>query len=48
MSSLDEIELPLRVGFGSSGGPAFSTEVVGETRIGDYWRRRLTGIYCFA
>jgi uncharacterized protein (TIGR02217 family) len=28
MSSFDEIELPLRVGFGSSGGPAFSTEVV--------------------
>ncbi len=26
--SFDEIELPLRVGFGSSGGPAFSTEVV--------------------
>src|ERR1700735_4381745 len=27
--SFDEIKLPLRVGFGSSGGPAFSTEVVG-------------------
>jgi uncharacterized protein (TIGR02217 family) len=26
--SFDEIELPLRVGFGSSGGPSFSTEVV--------------------
>lgn len=26
--SFDEIRLPLRVGFGSSGGPAFSTEVV--------------------
>jgi uncharacterized protein (TIGR02217 family) len=26
--AFDEIELPLRVGFGSSGGPAFSTEVV--------------------
>src|SRR5271156_1861110 len=26
--SFDEIELPLRVGFGSGGGPAFSTEVV--------------------
>ncbi|HEU0118815.1 MAG TPA: DUF2460 domain-containing protein [Alphaproteobacteria bacterium] len=26
--AFDEIELPLRVGFGSGGGPAFSTEVV--------------------
>jgi uncharacterized protein (TIGR02217 family) len=26
--SFDEIELPLRVGFGSQGGPAFSTEVI--------------------
>lgn len=26
--SFDEIRLPLRIGFGSSGGPAFSTEVV--------------------
>src|SRR5713226_3295616 len=26
--AFDETELPLRVGFGSSGGPAFSTEVV--------------------
>lgn len=26
--AFDEIELPLRVGFGSSGGPAFSTEIV--------------------
>lgn len=28
MSSFDEIQLPLRVEFGSNGGPAFSTEVV--------------------
>jgi uncharacterized protein (TIGR02217 family) len=26
--SFDEIELPLRVGFGSAGGPCFSTEVI--------------------
>lgn len=26
--SFDEIRLPLRVGFGSSGGPAFSTDVI--------------------
>jgi uncharacterized protein (TIGR02217 family) len=26
--AFDEVELPLRVGFGSSGGPAFSTEIV--------------------
>jgi uncharacterized protein (TIGR02217 family) len=26
--SFDEIELPLRVGFGSTGGPAFSTDIV--------------------
>ncbi len=26
--AFDEIQMPLRVGFGSSGGPAFSTEVV--------------------
>ena len=26
--SFDEIELPLRVGFGSKGGPNFSTEII--------------------
>ena len=26
--AFDEIELPLRVGFGSSGGPSFSTEII--------------------
>ena len=26
--SFDEIEIPLRIGFGSSGGPAFSTEII--------------------
>ncbi len=27
-ATFDEIELPLRVGYGSSGGPSFSTEIV--------------------
>lgn len=35
--SFDEIQFPLRVGFGSTGGPAFSTEVV--TIDGGYERR---------
>lgn len=35
--AFDEIQFPLRVGFGSSGGPAFSTEVV--TIDGGYERR---------
>lgn len=34
---IDEIRLPLRVGFGSSGGPAFSTEIV--TIDGGFERR---------
>ncbi len=35
--SFDEIQFPLRVGFGSSGGPAFSTEII--TIEGGYERR---------
>ncbi len=35
--AFDEVQLPLRVGFGSSGGPAFSTEIV--TIDGGYERR---------
>lgn len=35
--SFDEIRLPLRVGFGSSGGPSFSTEVI--TVDGGFERR---------
>jgi uncharacterized protein (TIGR02217 family) len=35
--SFDEIQFPLRVGFGSHGGPAFSTEII--TVDGGYERR---------
>ena len=35
--AFDEIQFPLRVGFGSSGGPAFSTEII--TVDGGYERR---------
>ena len=35
--AFDDIQFPLRVGFGSSGGPAFSTEIV--TIDGGYERR---------
>lgn len=35
--AFDEIQFPLRVGFGSTGGPAFSTEIV--TIDGGYERR---------
>ncbi len=41
--SFDEIELPLRVGFGSSSGPAFSTDIVvidsGYERRNQNWRQ---------
>lgn len=35
--AFDEVQLPLRVGFGSAGGPAFSTEII--TIDGGYERR---------
>lgn len=35
--SFDEVQLPLRVGFGSGGGPGFSTEII--TVEGGYERR---------
>jgi uncharacterized protein (TIGR02217 family) len=45
--SFDEIELPLRVGFGSSGGPSFSTEVVvidsGYERRNQNWSQARRG-----